>query len=203
MTETDEEKETRRRIDLFHKNLEFVSNAYSMAEGVFPLWEAAFALIIGQLLVAYFDPNFLCHNQRILLALIGCFISYVWFVLTSLNNKNAIHMTNLMGKLIENFNSDLKGEPKISRPFPEFISPWPTDEDKEKWTLFDIFWGKKHDETVGLALGKARKSTWFYRRILPFGLFIIWIYLLSTLNEIFGFAAIVIFFIITLILLDP
>ena len=36
-----------------YKNLEFVSKAYSVAEGAFPLWEAVFALIVGQILIAF------------------------------------------------------------------------------------------------------------------------------------------------------
>jgi hypothetical protein len=62
-----EGRQRERRIDLLYKNLEYISSAYSLAEGAFPFWEAAFALIIGQVLMAYFTPG-VCIYQLIWLA---------------------------------------------------------------------------------------------------------------------------------------
>ena len=62
------------------KNLEFMAKAYSVAEGVFPLWEAVFALIVGQIFIAYFSTN-VDHWQKILIALLGLILSFTWLYL--------------------------------------------------------------------------------------------------------------------------
>jgi hypothetical protein len=79
-----------KRIEQIYKNLEYVSHAYFQAEGVFPFWEAAFALIVGQLFLAYFDPNASNSQQRWLEAVIGCIITYIWFILVSLNLQYSV-----------------------------------------------------------------------------------------------------------------
>jgi len=72
-----------------YKNLEFVSKAYSVADGAFPLWEAVFALVVGQLLIAYFSP-YAHDDQKIGLAILGLILSVVWFILVSLNLTSPI-----------------------------------------------------------------------------------------------------------------
>jgi len=57
MNDTEKDK-----INLIYKNLQYISNTYNTSEQIFPIWEAAFALIVGQLMVAYFDPG-ICNND--------------------------------------------------------------------------------------------------------------------------------------------
>ena len=60
MADIDDDK----KMDLIYKNLEYVSRSYSTAEQVYPFWEAAFALIVGQLIVAYFNPDVCIYQQK-------------------------------------------------------------------------------------------------------------------------------------------
>jgi hypothetical protein len=81
--------------DDLYKNLEFALNAYTIAENVFPLWEAAFALIVGQILI----------------------VSAIWFILVSLNCLNAAYVDGEMCKI-----RDCIRTYHFSTPF---IWPWP------------------------------------------------------------------------------
>jgi len=78
------------RINLLYKNLEHVSHAYFTAEGIFPYWETVFALIVGQLFIAYFQGIF--PSQEILLIVFGIVLSFIWFILVSLNLQNVSYM---------------------------------------------------------------------------------------------------------------
>ena len=95
-------EENKRRIQLLYKNLEHVSHAYFQAEGVFPLWESAFALIIGQLLIAYFNPEYFYQKftasdeQRFWICLVSASMSFAWFMLVSLNLQNSLHVEERM-----------------------------------------------------------------------------------------------------------
>lgn len=80
-----------RRVDLLYKNLEHAFTAYSAADGVFPYWEAAFSIIIGQIFIAYYGQG-MCIYQKTCLAVIGLILSLIWFVLVSLSLQNAIYM---------------------------------------------------------------------------------------------------------------
>jgi len=75
--------------------------------------------------------------------------------------------------------------------------------EKEDWTLKNIMIGKTKTESKGEAFKKFRRSTWFYRRALPFFLLIIWTILAGTVN--FGYAILIIVTAIgiTLFLFDP
>jgi hypothetical protein len=81
-----------------YKNLEFASKAYSVAEGAFPLWEAVFALIVGQILIAYFSSH-MHVDQKIGLAFLGLVLSTIWFILVSLNFLNAYHINKKLLKI--------------------------------------------------------------------------------------------------------
>jgi hypothetical protein len=108
------------RDDLY-RNLEFVSKAYSVAEGAFPLWEAVFALIEGQILIAYFSLH-MHTDQKIGLAILGLIISIIWFMLVSLNYLNAAHINREMLKI-----RDCIRTWPFSMPF---IWPWPDSKTK-------------------------------------------------------------------------
>jgi hypothetical protein len=168
------------RIDLLYKNLEHVSHAYSQAEGVFPLWESAFALIIGQLLIVYFNPEFINQKftefdeQRFWICLVGTSMSFTWFMLVSLNLQNSLHIGDRMQYLQLKLANELRGKDTFS-PI-EFVDPWPCKKQKENWSAWNILVGKRQDETTINALWNARKSTWFYRRLIPLMLFWFWIF---------------------------
>ena len=170
MDNNESKNERERKIDMLYKNLEHASNAYFAVETVFPVWEAAFALIVGQLFVAYFNPD-ICPYQQIQLAIIGTIVSSMWFILVSLNYQNALHMD---GK-IRHLHDLLEKDYLIDLSVHDFIKPWPDSEDKDKWTIRKIFFGLS-DKDKGFNL-KALKATWFYRRLLPFILCIIWVWL--------------------------
>ncbi len=88
------------RIDLLQKNLDHLSRSYSTLESIFPAWEAAFALITGQLFIAYFNNYGALGNTAIsimgymwstrgFLAILGIMLSFLWFIMVSLNLQHA------------------------------------------------------------------------------------------------------------------
>lgn len=180
MTESKIQKRRDKRIDILYKNIDHASNAYFAVESVFPIWEAAFALIIGQLIVAYFDPD-ICIYQQKLLAAIGLIISIIWFILVSLNLQNALHIEGKVKDLHEQLDKSISGSFDTLK----FVNPWPKD--KDHWTWGSIFWGTRQiadlrqpiSEKKSKWAAKAIKSTWFYRRMLPFILCLTWIFFLN------------------------
>lgn len=190
------------RIDLLYKNLEHVSEAYFAVEGVFPIWESVFALIIGQLFIAYFTSDGDATYQKIGLALLGVVLSYIWFILVSLNFQNSLHIGDRVADLQNLLADELKEENHSPR-FHEFIRPWPSDKQKENWTGWNIITGKRESEDFGDAVFKARKSTWLYRRVLPLILLIAWCVLLYKISPELAALIIVFIPIITIFLFDP
>jgi hypothetical protein len=156
-----------------YKNLDHAYEAYFQAEGFFPLWEAAFALIVGQIFVAYFDPD-ICKFQQNSLSAIGFIISLIWFLLVSLNLQNALHLAGRIKLLQNQFNKNNYLNQKL-------IYPWP--DNKDTWTWDCIFWGTRPikdlidpiSEKKRTWIAKNLKSTWFYRRILPLIAGLYWI----------------------------
>lgn len=148
--------------DELYKNLEFASKAYYAAEGVFPLWEAAFALIEGQILIAYLSTRY----QKVWVAVLGLIISLIWFILVSLNYLNAAHITREMHKIHDCIKTHTSSMPPIW--------PWPNGNDKTKWTWAVIITGKLPKQQ-GEENGSLLKSTWFYRRVLPAVMIIVWL----------------------------
>ena len=157
------------------KNLEFMAKAYSVAEGVFPLWEAVFALIVGQIFIAYFSTN-VDHWQKILIALLGLILSFTWLYLVGLNYLNADHINKKMLNLREDLNSC------ASTPF---VWPWPTKEDKKNWNKVAVITGRPPGQSLEQK-DALFKSTWFLRKILPGILSLFWFLLIMwQLNQIY------------------
>jgi hypothetical protein len=154
--------------DDIYKNLEFVSKAYSVAEGAFPLWEAVFALIVGQILVTYFSING-THWQKMVIALLGLIFSFAWLYLVGLNYLNADHINKKMLIL-----RDLLSACSTSTPF---IWPWPIEKDKENWNLMAVITGRL-PEQPRTSTATLMKSTWVWRKILPGILSLFWIALI-------------------------
>ena len=180
------EPEKKERIELLYKNLEYNSNAYIAAETAFPFWESAYALIIGQLFIAYFqmqqsnlklripfyDLNLINFDAHISIALFGLILSGLWFVLVSLNLQNANHM----GSVIQESHSLLRKELNCTPVSVSFIEIYPFSVEKTNWSGRDIFLGNKPGKKPEFK--KMLKSTWLYRKSLPFILLIIWVILL-------------------------
>lgn len=203
----------RDRIDLIYKNLEYISNRYNATEQIFPLWEAAFSLIVGQLILAYFNPEYfnLCGPQKngsqLGLIFIGCILTYIWFILVSLNLQHALDFDRQL-KIIEDMLRRELDENCVQSlsPFRPFITPEGDISSKGKWTrwtLEDIMIGKRNDKGRCEALSDARRSTWLYRRALPLILFMIWVFLAGTINVGCAILIIVVSVAITLLLFDP
>lgn len=171
MTETDINQRKNGNIDFLYKNLEHASQAYFQAENVFPLWESAFALIIGQLLIAYFNPDN-CEEQKFWICLLSTFMSFAWFMLVSLNLQNSLHVEERVQYIQTKLANESKGMDTINAI--EFIDPWPCKRQKENWSAWNILIGKRKDENSIDALWNAWRSTWFYRRLIPFILLCFW-----------------------------
>ncbi len=174
MVISNEEIRINRKIDLLYKNLEHVSAAYFAAEGVYPSWEAAFALIVGQIFIAYYGQH-VCPSQQFLLAVFGVVLSSIWFIIVSLNLQYAIHIEREARRLQDMLDDEIKKNGSANQL--EFIRPWIWE--KKDWTLGDIFWGvrpKARHVSKGVWFAVIIKSTWFYRRVLPFFLCLFWIY---------------------------
>jgi hypothetical protein len=153
--------------DQIYRNLEYVSKAYFAVEGIYPFWESAFALIVGQIFIAYFTSQ-ACNDQKIGLVWLGLFLSFLWLILVSLNLQYANHIDTKMQKLRDCL--------RRCDPPPSFIWPWREKEDGSSLgnTLYSLVIGKKEEETTRQALANLPWSTWFYRRFLPFVLVCFW-----------------------------
>lgn len=188
MAKTEDEIRNR-RIDLLYKNLEHVSGVYFAVESVFPLWEATFALIIGQLFIAYFDKGAIQYQKS--LAFLGFALSFFWLALVSLNLKNAQHMANQIEELHNHIADELSNCPTKSL---KFVKPWPKIEKKNWYWLGNILSGrnpkqkekseskeKKWKEQLAKIIDQLfdlSKSSWLWRRMLPVILIISWSFLI-------------------------
>lgn len=152
-----------------YENLKFACKAYSVAEGVFPVWEAVFALIVGQLIIAYFSSD-LNHWQKIIIALLGLVLSFSWLLLVGLNYLNADHISNKMRNLRDGLQTN-----EITT---EFVWPWPEgDTDKKNWSLCAIITGRLSDSSSE-SKATLYRSTWFWRKVPPGILSLSWIALM-------------------------
>jgi hypothetical protein len=73
------EGDIEKSIKELYKNLDFISYSYFAAEGVYPIWESIFALIIGQLIIAYSD------KPKWILGISGFLFSICWYFIVSIN----------------------------------------------------------------------------------------------------------------------
>ena len=87
--------------DNLYKNLDHISKAYLATESVILAWEAIFALVVGQLFIAYTE---LCDTQRneffgSLIVLVGFILSMFWFALFVKSQHYQRDRVNKMKKL--------------------------------------------------------------------------------------------------------
>ena len=68
-------------IDNLYKNLDHISKAYLSTESVILAWEAIFALVVGQLFIAYVGLDDAKRNEIFgsLIVLVGFILSISWF----------------------------------------------------------------------------------------------------------------------------
>lgn len=180
------------------KRLDHLMRAYSAAESVFPAWEGAFALIIGQLLIACLGNYDTLHNKLILihipllpdkvvslfdiLALFGLVLSLFWFILVTLNLQHANILDSkikICEKILDHAYKNESIPEKIygvNINAEDFGSAFP--EKNQKPGFCGLILGKKKDEPNLQAIKKLPISTWAYRRVLPLIPLIIWIILL-------------------------
>jgi len=161
-------------IDLVYRNLEFISKAYYSAEGVFPFWESAYALIVGQLLIAYFQKETSLINNFLVISS-GLIFSFFWYRLVSLNRQRAIYlaytMKHLEFKLIQEYNKK-----KL-----KFYTESPPKNFSSYGNKVKYFESNMGLFAELLPNRGAWKSTWYFRRILPLSLIFLWVTLLIIL----------------------
>ena len=164
------------KINRLYKNLEYISRAYFSTESLFHGWEAIYALVIGQLFIAFFTKEETMMHQRLIIASVGFMFCFIWFILSSVSWQLSTYRFNVMKLLQKGIRDEYKDTYEF---FPE--SPLLGIEDidcsyqlQNKIRCFDI---KLRNVFDGLFSRKALKATWFYRRVLPFILAIFWSYL--------------------------
>ena len=126
------------------------------------------------------------------LAFFGALLSLIWFIMVSLNLQYAIHIAKKASEIQDELDKELKGTSSASL---EFVRPWLNG--KMDWTLENIFWGttpKGKLVTKKQWLATITKSTWFYRRLLPFILCLSWIFFVNIYVSILIAVIIVILF---------
>jgi hypothetical protein len=75
----DEEKNSNNEIGLIYKNLQYISQATYSAESVMLGWETIYALIEGQLIIAYFDKI-----QSNIIISAGLLFACMWLILVDM-----------------------------------------------------------------------------------------------------------------------
>lgn len=154
------------RMDLID-NLEYVSNAYFSAEQAFPFWESIFAIIIGQLIIAYFD------HPNLFLILFGILFSIMWYRITTLSWHNSTFRYNTMKYLQWKLNKSEEGKKFYPESYIDEII-------ENKWMCENITSKKQSGWGISeLFKWEGLGSTWWYRRVLPVFLFLFWIILLD------------------------
>jgi len=165
------------KIDLLYKNLQHITHANYSAEMAFPYWETLYALIIGQLIIAYFQTTAFITlyswrgSARSLISFIGFVFTFSWFILVILNH---IHSQYRYEK-IRDLEKSLDGEYRTFKLDTDqsiacnlkFIPEDITKDDRETWLSI-----KKIVDTI---LYCKPKSTWVYRKLLPLILSLVWI----------------------------
>jgi hypothetical protein len=97
----------RYKIELLYKNLEHITHANYSAEMAFPYWETLYALIIGQLIIAYFSNRY--HPQLWLIPIIGFIFSLSWFLLVIMNHIHSLYRYKNIKNLEEKLEREYKG----------------------------------------------------------------------------------------------
>jgi len=187
----DSEDFTPQDIEMLEKKLNHLMRAYSVAEGIFPSWEAAFALLIGQLLIACLGNYASLHkilllmpvvNPKslfILLTVFGLVLSIFWLIMVSLNLQHANTYDTKIRACEKSLSNAYQNKKKSKEDIKtlEFGSAFIEPDERPGWK--NIFLGHKKGENFKKnALPKLLTSTWLYRRLLPIVSIAIWIILI-------------------------
>lgn len=187
LTAKDSELFTPRDIKILEKKLDRLMCAYSAAEGLFPAWEAAFALIIGQLLIACLG-NYTSLQQislllpmvnrislLIILMFLGLILSFFWLILVTLNLRYANILDTKIRACEEILGNAYQNKGKSKEDIKAIISGSAFIEYDDHPGLWNTVIGCKKGENFKIACSKMLTSTWFYRRLLPLISVIIWL----------------------------
>lgn len=170
------------RIEALYKNLEHISHSYFSAEGIFPFWESVYALIVGQLLVAYFTSK--NCELKIILILAGIVFSVIWFFVVSIGWHNSVYRANTMKylqwKLIREYErlNSIEMNDTSSLAY-KFYPECPID--KRYYCENIIEWKLYHFRDLFYKLPPSWEnliSSWYYRRWIPIILFGFWLFIL-------------------------
>ncbi len=82
--------ESEEKIDLLKERYEYAFNARLNSQQIYPLWENIYALIVGQIFIAYFTTS-KPHYEYIICAT-GILFSFFWLVLIITNEKSSFSM---------------------------------------------------------------------------------------------------------------
>ena len=141
------------KIELIYKNLEYISRAYFSAEQIFPLWEAIYALIAGQLLVAFFTVK---HTDfRGSIAIAGMIFSVFWFLVINTSFTYSRERVKKFGKLEMILEAEYN---KIRLKLPR----------NSNFKFYGLMSSSK----------KSMLKTWSLRKLTPATIFALWVYLM-------------------------
>ena len=162
------------KINLLNENLKHIMHATYSVEPAMLGWETIYALIEGQLIIAYFGNN---KNQLIILA--GLFFALSWVILVDMNHKHQIYRS----KAIENLEAILKDYYKNADL--GFYKQDICAEQKLEWRLLWILPVKWIPESMQIR--RILTSTWTYRKLAPILLILFWIliYKFTSANSVF------------------
>ena len=76
-------------IDNLYKNLTHIANAYSATQTIILAWGAIFALVIGQLFIAYINLSDTQKKTNLgeLIILMGFILSICWFAMSVISQR--------------------------------------------------------------------------------------------------------------------
>ena len=138
---------------------------------MFPSWEIIYALVIGQLIIACFDTDSL-ELQKFAI-IFGSILSVCWFVMVSINLQYSIYRSKVMDELEDELVDKLENEFKMT--FRKASPPRDDKKDSPK-SKKDSPKSKKDSPKMFSFKKSDLKTTWFYRRVVPFLLFLFWVY---------------------------
>jgi hypothetical protein len=165
----DVRKKDGRKLGLIYKNLQHISHAYFSSENAFPYWETVYALIVGQLLIAFFQIDNDKKEISLIMAIVGFGFSICWLILVSLSWQHSTYRYDVMKILQMDLSREYENHGIKFYPESKF--------EEQQQSLENRI--SNFSATFRKAFGafnpiKARNSTWYYRRLLPLFLSYIW-----------------------------
>ncbi len=158
------QNDTDNKFGLIYKNLDHLMFATFSAEPSMLGWETIYALIEGQLIIACLD------KFNMILVFAGLLFSFFWLILVDINYKHQVYRS----KAIEDMQALLKDYYK--KEGLSFCTEDVCREQKLKWQVLGVMPINLIPEFIkNIPIRGRITSTWFYRKIVPIGLIIIWV----------------------------